>query len=196
MARVAANLAVLVGPKGRGSNMRAIHRACLTGQISARINLLVSPVDGNLASQYAKENGIPLAILDPKSPDFPQKLESALSEAHIEWICLAGYLRLLPQAVVQAYARHILNIHPALLPRHGGKGMYGHHVHQAVLDAKDEQSGCTVHFVDEHYDSGQIILQRTVPVLPSDTPETLAERVLEQEHIAYVQALQKVLSGS
>ena len=114
----------------------------------------------------------------------------------VKWICLAGYTRLLPKEVLDAYQNHVLNIHPALLPKYGGKGMYGMNVHVTVLGSGDLESGCTVHFVSEQYDEGAIILQRRVPVLPDDTPETLAHRVLEQEHIAYAEALAKVIHDS
>ena len=117
-------------------------------------------------------------------------------KAHkIDYIALAGYLKLLPPAVVAAYQRRIVNIHPALLPKYGGKGMYGHYVHEAVIAAGDKESGVTIHVVDEIYDNGQILEQAKVPVLPDDTPETLAARVLEQEHKLYPRALNKLIKG-
>jgi folate-dependent phosphoribosylglycinamide formyltransferase PurN len=104
-------------------------------------------------------------------------------------ILLAGYLRLVPPAVVQAYPRRILNIHPALLPAFGGKGMWGHHVHEAVLASGASFSGATIHFVDEEYDTGSILAQWPVPVLKEDTPATLAARVLKVEHLLYPRAM-------
>ena len=112
-----------------------------------------------------------------------------------DYICLAGYMRILTPVFIQAFAGRILNIHPALLPAFGGPGMYGHHVHEAVLRAKVPKSGATVHYVNEGVDTGKIILQAEVPVLPDDTPETLAARVLEQEHKIYPEALKKVCLG-
>jgi len=108
-----------------------------------------------------------------------------LEEHEIQVILLAGYLRLIPPLIVEAFPRLILNIHPALLPSFGGKGMWGHHVHEAVLASGASFSGPTVHFVDRQYDTGSILAQWPVPVLPTDTPDTLAARVLEVEHILY-----------
>ena len=126
---------------------------------------------------------------------YGERLLTSLRGTRSEWICLAGFLRLLPTDVLGAFPRHVLNIHPALLPKFGGKGMYGAKVHAAVLEAGETESGCTVHYVTNHYDEGEIIVQRRCPVLPNDTPETLAARVLKEEHLAYVEALRKVLHG-
>jgi len=118
-----------------------------------------------------------------------------LKERHIDEIALAGYLKLLPLEVVRAYRGRITNIHPALLPKYGGKGMYGHHVHEAVIAAGDRESGPTVHLVDEIYDNGRILGQARVPVLADDTPDTLAARVLTEEHKLYPKILQKLIQG-
>jgi phosphoribosylglycinamide formyltransferase-1 len=109
----------------------------------------------------------------------------------VELIVLAGYMKLLPAEVVRDYEGRILNIHPALLPKYGGQGMYGMFVHEAVIAAKDKESGATVHFVDLEYDRGPIFLQRAVPVLPGDTPESLRERVLRLEHELLPEAIAK-----
>jgi folate-dependent phosphoribosylglycinamide formyltransferase PurN len=119
-----------------------------------------------------------------------------LGEAGANLICLAGYLRLLPTEVLEAFPGRVLNIHPALLPRHGGKGMYGMRVHEAVLASGDKETGASVHFVTERYDEGGVILQRRCNVEPGDTPETLAARVLREEHLAYVEAIRKVLNDA
>jgi phosphoribosylglycinamide formyltransferase len=108
-----------------------------------------------------------------------------LEEHEIQVILLAGYLRLIPPVIIQAFPKRILNIHPALLPAFGGKGMWGHHVHEAVLASGASFSGPTIHFVDERYDTGSILAQWPVPVLAGDTPETLAARVLKVEHVLY-----------
>lgn len=118
-----------------------------------------------------------------------------LAENKIDLLCLAGYMRILPSNVVRAYRWRIMNIHPALIPMFCGKGMYGEHVHRAALDYGVKVSGCTVHFVDEEYDTGPIILQKVVPVEEGDTPETLAARVLVQEHKAYPEAIQLFAEG-
>ena len=116
-----------------------------------------------------------------------------LKKHQIDLICLAGYLTKVPDKVVRAYRGRIINIHPALLPKFGGKGFYGENVHEAVLAAKEKESGATVHYVDEEYDHGSIILQQKVPVLPADTPETLAQRVHQVEYEIYPQAIKLVL---
>jgi phosphoribosylglycinamide formyltransferase-1 len=111
----------------------------------------------------------------------------------IDLVVLAGFLRLIPAELVQAYPGRILNIHPALLPRYGGKGMYGHHVHAAVIAAGEQESGITIHFVNERYDEGEHLLQARCPVLPGDTPETLAARVHALEHAHYPTAVEQVV---
>ncbi|MBI3871733.1 MAG: phosphoribosylglycinamide formyltransferase [candidate division Zixibacteria bacterium] len=117
------------------------------------------------------------------SPEaFARGLIEHLQKAQVELVVLAGYMKLVPQAVVQAYPGRMLNVHPALLPRFGGPGFYGMRVHESVLAAGDTESGATVHFVDTEYDRGPIFLQRRVPVLPGDTAETLRDRVLALEH--------------
>ena len=121
-----------------------------------------------------------------------REMLAALEFADIDLIALAGYLRLVPAAVLKRYPDRIVNIHPALLPKHGGKGMYGSNVHRAVLAAGESVSGATVHYVNENYDEGRIIAQREVPVLPDDTPESLAARVLAVEHLLYPDALEQV----
>lgn len=149
--------------------------------------------------QFAREQGIATLHLSSKThPDetaFADAMLSALHAHAIDLILLAGYMKKVPPAVVAAYPKRILNIHPALLPKFGGEGMYGMHVHQAVIAAGEKESGATVHFVDTDYDTGEIILQRAVPVLPNDTPEALAERVRILEHELYAEALEKVLAA-
>ena len=127
--------------------------------------------------------------------NYADALLTTLREAQTDLICLAGFMRKVPDAVVSAYAGRIMNIHAALLPAFGGKGMYGLHAHQAVLDYGAKVSGCTVHFVDESYDTGPIILQTPVPVEEDDTAETLAARVLAAEHEAYPRAVALFAQG-
>jgi phosphoribosylglycinamide formyltransferase-1 len=115
-----------------------------------------------------------------------------LHEHGADFIVLAGYMKRVPREVVRAFRDRMVNIHPALLPKHGGKGMYGPHVHEAVIAARERLSGATVHYVDEEYDHGRIVLQRSVPVFAEDTPETLAARVLEVEHTLYPDAIRQL----
>ncbi|MCB8932983.1 MAG: phosphoribosylglycinamide formyltransferase [Chthonomonadaceae bacterium] len=182
-------IAILVGSQGRGSNMRALAEACARGDVPASVALVVSPKEATGAVETARKLGLAVAVLPYKDPAYEERLVSLLHEAGVQWICLAGTMRLLPSQVLAAYPDRVLNIHPALLPKFGGKGMYGHHVHEAVLAAGETESGCTVHRVNERYDEGEIVLQLRCPVLPDDTPETLAARVLALEHQAYAQAL-------
>jgi phosphoribosylglycinamide formyltransferase 1 len=188
------NIAIFTGSKGRGSNMAAIVRAAQNPNFPAAVATVVTPKPNTPAEETAKELGTPVVILDPKSATYADDIEALIKEHDIKLICLAGYTLLFPKEVVQKHPLQILNIHPALLPSYGGKGMYGRFVHEAVLANKDEQSGCTVHYVSERYDEGHIILQRTCAVLPSDTPETLAARVLEHEHIAFTEAIFNLLT--
>lgn len=191
-------IAILVSGHGRGSNMAAIIDACQRGEIDGEVVLVIGTRGEAPALQRAAEKGVRTRVISPRNlseEQYAQRLLQALNEAEVDLVCLAGYMRLLPVPVVQAYAGRVMNIHPALLPLFGGKGMYGEHVHRAVLESGMKVSGCTVHFVDEHYDTGPIIVQRCVPVEEDDTWETLAARVLAQEHQAYVQAVKLFAEG-
>jgi formyltetrahydrofolate-dependent phosphoribosylglycinamide formyltransferase len=138
------------------------------------------------ALDRAKKNDIPAKILSPSSFNEKEEYEASLLCALQNWqpdlIVLAGYLLKIPTLVIQQYPGKIINIHPSLLPKFGGKGFYGIKVHEAVLEARETQTGCSVHLVDEEYDRGRVLAQRTIPVRESDTPETVAKRVLRQEH--------------
>lgn len=184
-------IGILVGPKGRGSNMAAIIKACQDGEISASVTVVVAPREETPALTEARAMGISVAIVEPSGDDYGPALLTAFEQCDV--LCLAGFLRLLPDEVLRAYPERILNVHPSLLPKFGGKGMYGVRVHEAVLAAGETESGATVHLVTEHYDEGRILVQRTCPVLPDDTPASLAERVLAEEHRAYIEALQQVV---
>lgn len=170
---------VAVAISGRGSNLAALLRALGPGA-PARVVLVVSnrPDAGGLA--HAREHGVPGEVLrDPADAEEWLKL---LAGHRVDLLVLAGYLKLVPAPVVAQFRDRILNIHPALLPAFGGVGMYGRRVHQAVLASRARESGATVHLVDEVYDRGRILAQTRVPVLPGDTPDRLAARVLEAEH--------------
>ncbi|MEA2605218.1 MAG: phosphoribosylglycinamide formyltransferase 1 [Acidobacteriota bacterium] len=187
---MATPLAILLS--GRGSNFLAIHAAIERGELPARIVLVASNLADAAGLEKARELGLPaLAIPHQGMPRriHEEKVVAALREAGAEWICLAGYMRLLSPAFVAAFPRRIVNIHPSLLPAFPG------------LDAQEQAlahgvkvSGCTVHLVDEGLDSGPIVVQRAVPVLDGDTPGTLSARILEQEHQAYPEALRSLLT--
>jgi formyltetrahydrofolate-dependent phosphoribosylglycinamide formyltransferase len=191
-------IAILVSGQGRGSNMAAIIDACQRGEIDGQVVLVIGTRDEAPALQRATEKGVSTEVVSPSKlgeEEYARRLLQTLGDAQVDLVCLAGFMRLLPPPVVHAYAGRVMNIHPALLPLFGGKGMYGEHVHRAVLESGMKVSGCTVHFVDESYDTGPIILQRCVPIEEEDTWETLAARVLAQEHQAYVQAVKLFAQG-
>lgn len=189
-----AHLRIGVLASGRGSNFEAILNNIKKAKLKASIQVVISNKASAGALEIARSKGISAIHISSKQfPDqelFDQQLLSILDEYQVNFIILAGYLKMLSPTVVRRFKNRILNIHPALLPSFGGKGMYGIHVHQAVLDYGCKVSGVTVHLVDEEYDTGPPVLQRCVPVLDDDTPETLAERVLKVEHQIYTEALQ------
>lgn len=178
---------------GRGSNARAILEHIDRGRIDARIRCIISNKEDAGIFALAEERNIPKKYLNPaefESEDtYADAVTSILDAYGVGLIVLAGYLRKIPATVISRYQNRIMNIHPALLPAFGGKGMYGMRVHQAVIDYGVKLTGVTVHFVDEEYDHGPIILQKAVPVLDNDTAESLAERVLEVEHHVYSEAI-------
>ena len=191
------NIAVFAS--GRGSNFNAILHAIHEGTLPARVVLLISNKSDAGALEYARANGIPAVHLStqqfPSEDAYVDRLLALLREHGADFIALAGYLKKIPARVIVQFRNRIVNIHPALLPKFGGPGMYGIHVHKAVLAAGETTTGATVHVVDEEYDRGAIVLQRTVNVLPDDTPETLAARVLTIEHQLYPEALKAFAEG-
>lgn len=170
---------------GGGSNLQAILDAIDAGEIPGRVVLVLSNRKSAYALERARVKGIEARFLSRKEHGerYDDVLLEALQAANADLVVLAGYLSIVGPQVVAAYRGRMLNIHPALLPDFGGPGMYGHHVHEAVLASGAKKSGATVHLVDEEADHGPIVAQRQVPVLPGDTPESLAARVLLEEHI-------------
>lgn len=178
---------------GRGSNFLALHDAMERGDVpKAGIALVVSNEPDAQGLAVAGERGLPTRMLPhrgvPRKEHEARVLE-ALEEHDIEWVCLAGYMRLLSARFVRAYCRRILNIHPSLLPAFPGL-----EAQRQAWEHGVKISGCTVHLVDEGLDSGPIVLQRSVAIFDDDTPQTLAARILEQEHQAYPEALRRLLS--
>ena len=178
---------------GRGSNFQAILDAILRGALPARISLVLSNKSDAGALEIARTHAIPAVHLSqmqfPDEATFTSALLEVLRQHDVEFIALAGYLKKIPAPVVRRFRNRILNIHPALLPAFGGPGMYGHRVHEAVIASGAKLSGATVHLVDEEYDRGPIVLQKSVPVAEDDTPELLAAKVLKIEHEIYPLAL-------
>ena len=162
--------------------------------MDASIRVVISNKASAGALEIARQNRIAAVHISkkqfPEQEQFDEQLLSILNEYQVNFIVLAGYLKMLSPFVVRKFKNRILNIHPALLPSFGGKRMYGIHVHESVLDYGCKVSGVTVHLVDEKYDTGSPVLQRCVPVQDDDTPETLAARVLKEEHQIYTEALQ------
>ncbi|MCE5198834.1 MAG: phosphoribosylglycinamide formyltransferase [Armatimonadota bacterium] len=192
-------IAVMVSGQGRGSNMQAIIDACKSGKINGQVALVIGVKDDAPAMERARGEGAKTITLAPKNFDTPEGYDhailNALTENRIDLICLAGYMRVLGQCVIDAYRNRIMNVHPALIPSFCGKGMYGHHVHEAVIARGVKFTGVTVHLVDEDYDTGPIILQSIVPVEEDDTPDTVAARVLKHEHQTYTDAVALFAEG-
>jgi len=185
---------------GRGSNLNAILTKIESGALrNAKIVLVVSNNSNSGALALARRHEIEAvhlsAIAYPNPAEYERVMIELLTDCRIQLILLAGYMKLLPAEVVRRFPERILNIHPALLPRHGGKGMYGLNVHKSVIESGDTESGVTIHYVNEKYDDGSIIRQQKVPVLHDDTPERLAARVLEVEHDLYWRVVDSVIGS-
>lgn len=181
------NLAVLIS--GRGSNLQSILEACQDPEFPAQVKLVIS----NKADAYglvrAEKMGIPTSVVAHKDFSSREEFERALIAAietagPIDLVCLAGFMRVLTPLFIARWENRLINIHPSLLPAY--KGL---HTHERAIAAGEKIAGCTIHFVTSGVDEGPIILQKSVPVLPNDTPDSLAERVLEQEHLAYPEAI-------
>ncbi|MDQ8197308.1 phosphoribosylglycinamide formyltransferase [Pelagicoccus enzymogenes] len=182
-----------------GSNMQAILDGCAAGRIPASPALLICNNPGAGALDRAAKAGMPARVLNGKTHPDPADLDAAILDAlraaQVDLVILAGYMKKIGPQLLASYQNRILNIHPALLPKFGGQGMFGMHVHRAVIAAGETESGATVHLIDEVYDEGPILQQARVPVLPADTPETLQLRVLEQEHQLYPDTIAKIATG-
>ncbi len=185
-------LAVLIS--GGGRTLLNLHHRIVDGSLRAVITAVVSSRGDAAGVSRSQEAGLRTIVVERRrlTPDaFQREVTQVISG--VDLVCMAGFLSL--WRVPDEFYGKVINIHPALLPEFGGAGMYGSRVHQAVLAAGKKESGCTVHFCDNFYDHGPIILQRTVPVLAVDTPDTLAARVFEQECIAYPKAIQLFAEG-
>jgi phosphoribosylglycinamide formyltransferase-1 len=184
---------------GNGTNLQAILDASARGDIPGGVALVVSSSAKAFALERACREGVPTVVLAPKEfsdrASYDARLIELLRSVQVELVCLAGFLRILTPQFVEQFAGRITNIHPALLPAFGGPGMYGAHVHEAVLASGVKVSGCTVHFADETPDGGPIILQSAVPVEDDDTVETLAARVGVEEHRLYPVAIRLFAEG-
>ena len=179
--------------------MQAVIDACKEGWLQAKPVVVIGNNSCSGALTRAHCEQIPSFHLSSHTNSDPEDLDltmkSLLYDHGVDLVCLAGYLKLLGPRTLQKFKGRILNIHPALLPKYGGRGFYGKAVHQAVIDAGEKETGATVHLVDEIYDHGAVISQVKVPVMPGDTADILAGRILRQEHKLYTDTLQKIVSG-
>ena len=183
----------------RGSNLQAVVAAVANGVLPVKPVVLVANNRQAEVVGRAQQQGIPTHVLNAVTHPDPDALDqavlAALTQHGCDVIVLAGFMKKLGPRVLRAFHGRIINLHPSLLPRHGGQGMFGRHVHQAVLDARETVTGVTIHLVTEKYDEGRVLAQCEVPVVPGDTVETLAARVLEREHSFLVETLAAIAAG-
>jgi len=193
---------VIIGvlASGEGTTLQAVLDACAQGLLDASVGLVISNNSGAGALRRAVAAGVPIKHLSSKTHPIPSVLDeimrTCLVEAHVDVVLLAGFMKKLGPQTLGAYAGRILNTHPALLPKFGGPGMYGDHVHRAVIASGERTSGASVHLVVAEYDAGPVIAQRTVDVRSDDTVETLAQRVQAMERVLVVDVLRDIARGA
>lgn len=177
---------------GGGSNAEAIIKY-FKDHDSISVDLIVSNRETAYVLQRAEDHAIPSALITKRQFSDKNHVLDILKDSSIDYIILAGFLLLIPKYLIETFPDRILNIHPALLPKYGGKGMYGHHVHKAVHDNKEKESGMTIHLVDEHYDEGKILFQATTALEAYDGPDMIAAKVLKLEHRHYPEQIEKLI---
>ena len=185
---------IAIFASGTGSNARKIIEY-FQDHDNIEVSLIVSNKSKAGVLDLARTHGLPHLILQRQDFYHTENILKEFTIYPIDFVVLAGFLWLIPPYLVKAFPQRIVNIHPALLPAYGGKGMYGHHVHQAVWEAKEPESGMTIHYVNEHYDEGSIIFQARCSLDPSDAPEDIARKVLALEHRHYAEVIEKTLLG-
>lgn len=182
-----------------GSNLQAILDSVAGGALPASVGVVISNNSGSMALERARNFGSAALHISRATHETPESEDAAIATAlqshGANLLVLAGYMRKIGPCVLAAYPRRIINVHPALLPKFGGRGMFGLHVHEAVLAAGDRETGVTVHLVDDVYDHGAVIAQATVPVESGDTPESLQARVLKTEHLLFPDTLRRIATG-
>ena len=191
-------IGVLVGAKGRGSNLMAILNAIEAGMLSGQVTVVIGSLKGAPALEAAAAAGVETVVVGTANrtdDEYADVLLRAITKRDVDLVVLAGYMRRLPDALTTAYAGRIINIHPSLLPAFGGHGMYGRKVHEAVRASGIAETGCTVHVVDNEYDHGAVVAQRWVDVLPEDSIDDIAARVLGAEHSLLVDVIGEICSG-
>jgi formyltetrahydrofolate-dependent phosphoribosylglycinamide formyltransferase len=188
---------LLLFASGEGTTVQAVLDAIVSGELrNVRVVGLITDRDNAGVIQRVMRSGIPVSVIPAESEDaFAPLLMEVMARFKPDLILLAGYLRKIPAPIVQQYSGKMINTHPSLLPKYGGRGFYGDHIHKAVIAGGDTETGCTIHYVNEEYDSGDIILQTKIPVDPRDTATTLAEKVKREEKIILIQTLQQLLGS-
>jgi phosphoribosylglycinamide formyltransferase-1 len=186
---------IAIFASGAGSNAQKIIDH-FRHHTAVKVGLIGCNKPGAGVVQIAAAENIPVLPIDKEIFFRGNAYVDELKKEGISWIILAGFLWKVPAALIQAYPGKIVNIHPALLPAYGGKGMYGHFVHEAVIAAKEKESGITIHYVDDHYDQGDIIFQTRCPVMDNDNPDTLARRIHQLEHQHYPAIIEQLLTSS
>ncbi len=180
----------------QGTNFQAIIDACQSGNLDAEVAVAISNNSKSRALARARLANIPTVHLSskthPQSDALDKALQSTLRDHQVDLVVTLGYMKKLGPQTLHYFQGRIINIHPALLPKHGGQGMFGMNVHKAVLESEDAETGATVHYVDRNYDTGQIISQTRIRVMPDDTPESLAARVLVEEHKLLINTLKQL----
>lgn len=189
------NLAFLTSYNG--SSAHAITDACFDGTLSASPTLLISNNESSKALKWAENKGLKTAMLNnkthPDPADLDHKIADMMQDQRISMIILSGYMKLIGPRTMQAVNNRIINIHPALLPQYGGQGMYGRHVHEAVKNNNENETGITIHQVNAEYDEGKILAQKTIPLTPDDSVDDIEQKVRTAEPIFYIETLRKIL---
>jgi phosphoribosylglycinamide formyltransferase 1 len=185
---------IVIFASGAGSNAQKI--IDFFRNTPVRIGLIACNKPGAGVLSIAEKENIPTLLIEKERFFRGDAFVPEIRKTGADLVVLAGFLWKMPHALIEAYPRKIINIHPALLPKYGGKGMYGQYVHEAVINAGEAQSGITIHYVDEHYDKGDVIFQTGCPVLEGDSPESLAQRIHQLEHLHYPIVIQNLLAGA
>ncbi|MDR0874387.1 MAG: phosphoribosylglycinamide formyltransferase [Prevotellaceae bacterium] len=184
------NIAIFAS--GSGSNAERIIRYFEENN-AVHFPLILSSNPNAYVLERAKTLGVPTVVFTRQELNETDKILQVLQQNEIDFIVLAGFLQKIPDNLITAYPNKIINIHPALLPKYGGKGMYGHHIHEAVIANAEAESGITIHYINEHYDEGNIIFQTRCALTPADTPDTLAEKIHQLEYEFYPQIISEII---
>lgn len=182
-----------------GSSAKAITEACFDGELRVSPTLMISNNPNSKALEWALEKGLKTLCLNSKNYPDPDELDCAiaqkLKDEKIKLIVCSGYMKLIGPETIAAFPNAILNVHPALLPKHGGQGMYGRHIHEAVKAAHEAQTGITIHLVNGEYDKGHVVAQKTIPLMPQDSVDDIENKVKTAEPSFYIETIKKILSG-